>query len=429
HAFKLVIVRSDGSPYWGLGDDRSLQLPAIAADSSSSSSSSSMAAAAAAPLMTVTCSWGNTAAMEVQAEPAQLAAAAEAAAAQAAGLAVSNELEEWGGLGGMVLDVAQRHSDASLAMVSHNVEALLASERQQLEAQQAQHAQQQRAVAEAAAAFTDAAAAVHEAQAAVHGVAAAWAADDLEEVAAEPTGPAVDGTPLAASAPAAAHSAPAAPAAPALERSAAAATPETVAPAAARSSVSEQLFHFGGSDEGPSALQLARQQLVGRLPEEAAAGLEAALRSMNGAPGSRKQRAVLASLALHGPAVPAEQLYGVGSHERHPLAAHLGSPDQGPATEEAGEAANLAAAVEHRLSLGGSSASSKANQVANEQPKDPLLRGSFPGAAAYLAAQSLYTVGGLLWSAGRAAVPKAGRRVADAAVALACTAAAAVALS
>lgn len=374
-------------------------------------------------------------------------------------------------------------------MVSHNVEALLASERQQLEAQQAQHAQQQRAVAEAAAAFTDAAAAVHEAQAAVHGVAAAWAADDLEEVAAEPTGPAVDGTPLAASAPAAAHSAPAAPAAPALERSAAAATPETVAPAAARSSVSEQLFHFGGSDEGPSALQLARQQLVGRLPEEAAAGLEAALRSMNGAPGSRKQRAVLASLALHGPAVPAEQLYGVGSHERHPLAAHLGSPDQGPATEEAGEAANLAAAVEHRLSLGGSSASSKANQVANEQPKDPLLRGSFPGkpdlsrrftcwqcwlacvgskkhkapnawcmhamklcstaqlpnlltrcnrhcvppapagAAAYLAAQSLYTVGGLLWSAGRAAVPKAGRRVADAAVALACTAAAAVALS
>ncbi len=61
HAFKLVIVRSDGSPYWELGDDRSLQLPAIAADSSSSSSSSSsMAAAAAAPLMTVTCSWGNT---------------------------------------------------------------------------------------------------------------------------------------------------------------------------------------------------------------------------------------------------------------------------------------------------------------------------------------------------------------------------------
>lgn len=52
--------------------------------------------------------------MEVQAEPAQLAAAAEAAAAQAAGLAVSNELEEWGGLGGMVLDVAQRHRCVAL---------------------------------------------------------------------------------------------------------------------------------------------------------------------------------------------------------------------------------------------------------------------------------------------------------------------------
>lgn len=51
------------------------------------------------------------------------------------------------------------------------------------------------------------------------------------------------------------------------------------------------------------------------------------------------------------------------------------------------------------------------------------------GAAAYLAAQSVVTVGSLLWSAGRAAMPKAGRRVADAAVALACTAAAAVALS
>ena len=244
------------------------------------------------------------------------------------------------------------HSDASLAMVSHNVEALLASERQQLEAQQAQHAQQQRAVAEAAAAFTDAAAAVHEAQAAVHGVAAAWAADDLEEVAAEPTGPAVDGTPLAASAPAAAHSAPAAPAAPALERSAAAATPETAAPAAARSSVSEQLFHFGGSDEGPSALQLARQQLVGRLPEEAAAGLEAALRSMNGAPGSRKQRAALASLALHGPAVPAEQPSTPQPLPPAASARRRRQPAAPPAVPAAGSRGKAGAGVLQRVSHG-----------------------------------------------------------------------------
>lgn len=51
------------------------------------------------------------------------------------------------------------------------------------------------------------------------------------------------------------------------------------------------------------------------------------------------------------------------------------------------------------------------------------------GAAVCLAAQSLFTVGRLLWSAGRAAMPAAGRRAADAAVALACSAAAAVALS
>ncbi|PRW33525.1 hypothetical protein C2E21_7668 [Chlorella sorokiniana] len=445
HAFKLVLMRHDGSPYWELGDDRSLQLPGVAAGSSSSSngSSSHAAAAAAALLLSVTCSWGNTTLTEVCPDPVQLAA--EAAAQQAAGPAVQQAPEGASSPSGPVLDMAQAHSDASIAIASHNIEALLACERQQLEAQQAQHVQQQHAVAEAAAAFADASAAVHEAQAAVLDAAASWAEDGPQSTAAGASEAAA-----VVSAKAAADSPPAAPVAPAAELPSVAAAAATGAPpaAAGSSSDTEQLFHFDSSSEGPSALQLARQQLVGRLPEEAAAGLEAALNSMNGAPGSRRQRAVLASLALHGPAVPAEQLYGVGSHERHPLAAHLDSPGQGATAEEAADEAeqldSLAAQLGHRLSLAGgsshagSSASGSAGQAAAAGHKlagsgraadDPVLRGSFPGAAAYLAAQSLFTVGGLLWSAGRAAVPKAGRRVADAAVVLACTAAAAVALS
>lgn len=269
-------------------------------------------------------------------------------------------------------------SDASLAMVGHNIQALLAAEQQQVEAQQAQHAQQQRAVAEATAALDDAAAAVHGAQAVVHAAAASWAADDSEG---GPGSSAVDnGTaPITAAGTA---SGPVAAVA-AAEPSAAPAAPEPSPGAAARAANGEQLFHFGSGSEGPSALELARQQLVSRLPEEAAAGLEAALHSMHGAPGSRRQRAALASLALHGPAVPAEQLYGVGSHERHPLAAHLDSPGQGTAAEEAGEADRLASEVELRLSLGidsGSSASTSAS-TKHDGAADPVLRGSFPGGA------------------------------------------------
>lgn len=301
--------------------------------------------------------------------------------------------------------------DASLALVSHNIGALLAAEQQQLEAQQALHAQQQHAVAEAVAAFADAAAAVHDAEAMVQDAMDSWDADRPSTIAAAGAPAAVDGPSAIAAEPATTLTAAAEPAAPAAALPPATAVLAKAPPhaaAAVSSSSGEQLFHFGGGSEEPSALQMARQQLVGRLPQEAAAGLEAALRSMNGAPGSRRQREVLASLALHGPAVPAEQLYGVGSHERHPLAAHRDSPAQAAVAEkeeETEELASLTAQLDQRLALagaanhtggGGGASASRAvpavrKTIAIGKPDNPVLRGSFPGelpSACFVAAQS-----------------------------------------
>lgn len=396
--------------------------------------------------------------MTVNPDPAQQAAAAEAAAPQVAGLLVQQGQTEDGDASGMVIDVAQAHRwaglaaaggqaaeralqtlllaatmtctvhsiatvqafalalclcrDASLALVGHNIGALLAAEQQQLEAQQAQHAQQQHAVAEAVAAFADAAAAVHDAEAMVHDAVDSWDAEGTSEIAAARAPASVDGPSAIAAEAAAMLPAAAEPAFPAAALPPATAVLPMAAPHpadAVSSSSGEQLFHFGGGSEEPSALQMARQQLVGRLPQEAAAGLEAALRSMNGAPGSRRQRAVLASLALHGPAVPAEQLYGVGSHERHPLAAHRDSPAQAAvaekeeATEE--ELASLTAQLDQRLALAGAAnqtggvggaSTSRAvpavrKNIAIGKPDNPVLRGSFPGelpSACFVAAKS-----------------------------------------
>ena len=230
---------------------------------------------------------------------------------------------------------------------------------------------------------------------------------------------------------------------------------------------------------------------------------------MGGSGGGRRRRVELASLALQGPAVPAEQLYGVGSHERHLLAPRQpGFP--GERVDAAAEdTAQLAAGLERLLSLDGSgcsncdgngkaASSGKAacegaaaangravlrapavrQAAAAAKAANPAMRASFPGgcfvqsaawmaslcgtgslvscmcvvllplpllnlkplclvlpvpgsagAATWLAAHSLYTLGSLAWSTARAAVPAASRRAADAAVALACAAAAAAALS
>lgn len=58
HAFKLVLMRQHGSPYWELGPDRSLELPAVTAKCGGRGTSRAVAGAAV-PL-SVTCSWGNT---------------------------------------------------------------------------------------------------------------------------------------------------------------------------------------------------------------------------------------------------------------------------------------------------------------------------------------------------------------------------------
>ncbi|PRW33545.1 acetyl-coenzyme A chloroplastic glyoxysomal isoform X1 isoform B [Chlorella sorokiniana] len=77
HAFKLVLMRQDGSACWEEGSDRSLHVPsmpgAIAAEAS----------AARGPLLRVTCAaFGNTAATTVKADRARMQAAAEAAKAR-----------------------------------------------------------------------------------------------------------------------------------------------------------------------------------------------------------------------------------------------------------------------------------------------------------------------------------------------------------
>jgi hypothetical protein len=68
HSFKLVVVRQDGSFWWEEGANR--ELPALCL--------------AAGTPVAITCQWGKPAATTVAADPAQLQAAADAAAARLA---------------------------------------------------------------------------------------------------------------------------------------------------------------------------------------------------------------------------------------------------------------------------------------------------------------------------------------------------------
>lgn len=56
HAFKLVVVRQDGSQQWEEGGDRSLLVPAVAA----------AAAPVGLPALRATCRFGNTACIDVE---------------------------------------------------------------------------------------------------------------------------------------------------------------------------------------------------------------------------------------------------------------------------------------------------------------------------------------------------------------------------
>lgn len=68
HSFKLVVVRQDGSFWWEEGANRELPAPCLAAGTP----------------VAITCQWGKPAATTVAADPAQLQAAADAAAARLA---------------------------------------------------------------------------------------------------------------------------------------------------------------------------------------------------------------------------------------------------------------------------------------------------------------------------------------------------------
>lgn len=81
HAWKLVILRADGSQHWEEGPNRELRISELAA-----AAAAAPAAAESAPVLRVTAGFGDTASTAVAADHSQLQAAAQAAAARVAEL-------------------------------------------------------------------------------------------------------------------------------------------------------------------------------------------------------------------------------------------------------------------------------------------------------------------------------------------------------
>lgn len=87
HAFKLVIVKQDGSTYWEQGGDRSLTVAAAGP-----------AAASGTPALRATCRFDDTAAIEVEGPAAKPAAAAAVQVGRGWRLALGLRLWEFCGL-------------------------------------------------------------------------------------------------------------------------------------------------------------------------------------------------------------------------------------------------------------------------------------------------------------------------------------------